>query len=500
MEKSHLHGSQTPLRGGDSRPMDLIAAATVRAPPSLPPQWAGGDHPRHVAVLRREALFRRALAAADVFAASVALVLCVSVLGDDELRWLALAALPLVVVAGKAHGLYDRDELLINKTTLEQTPALFECATLYTLLVVLLQGVFVQGMLGVAQILVLWGTFLIAAVIARHVARGIAQRLSPVERCLFVGSDASFRRLGAKLGTDDGRATLVGRMSLSSLTDASLIDFGVAMLQDLIEDLDVHRVIIEPSEALPQITLDFVRAAKATSARVSLLPRILEVVGSAIEVDDIDGMTLLGVKRFGLSRSSKLLKRSLDVSVAALGLLAMAPVIAVISVMIKLDSRGPVIFRQTRIGRNDQPFEIWKFRTMVCGADEQKAQLQARNNAAAGLFKIHDDPRITRVGRRLRGACLDELPQLVNVLVGQMSLVGPRPLISDEDSLITGHDRYRLHLTPGMTGHWQVAGSSRIPLSEMVKLDYLYVANWSLWTDVKLLARTVPYMIRRGGI
>ena len=452
------------------------------------------------AVLHREAVFRRALALADVIAAAVALVVCVTVLGDDRLQWVTLLALPLVVVAGKAYRLYDRDELLLNKTTLDQAPALFQAATLYALLIVLLQSVFIDGVLGTMQVLVLWGTLLLTAILARRAARYVARRVTPVERCLFVGSDESFERLRSKLPADDSRAKLVGRMSLGSLADEAVLDAGAATLRQLIDDLDVHRVIIEPSEALPQLTLDFVRVAKATSVRVSLLPRILEVVGSTIEVDDLDGITLLGVRRFGLSRSSKLLKRTFDATGALLGLIATAPFLALASMLIKLDTHGPIIFKQTRIGRDGTSFEIWKFRTMVTGADELKAQLKARNDAAAGLFKIADDPRITRVGRWLRRTSLDELPQLVNVLKGEMSLVGPRPLIVDEDNQITGLDRRRLHLTPGMTGHWQIAGSSRIPLSEMVKLDYLYVAGWSLWADIKILMRTAFLVAARRGI
>ncbi len=261
----------------------------------------------------------------------------------------------------------------------------------------------------------------------------------------------------------------------------------------------MHRVIIEPSEALPQITLDFVREAKATGVRVSLLPRILEVVGSVIEVDDVDGLTLLGLRRFGLSRSSKIIKRSFDVAGATLGLIALAPFLLAVSLLIKLDSRGPVIFRQARVGRDGRPFEMWKFRTMVVGADMLKAGLRVAGEPAAGLFKIPDDPRITRAGKWLRRSSLDELPQLVNVLCAQMSLVGPRPLVADEDQQITGLDRSRLQLTPGMTGRWQIQGS-RVPLAEMIKLDYLYVAGWSLWSDVKLLLRTVPYVLARRGM
>ena len=142
---------------------------------------------------------------------------------------------------------------------------------------------------------------------------------------------------------------------------------------------------------------------------------------------------------------------------------------------------------------------MWKFRTMVADADRLKKTMNELSHPAMGLFKMPDDPRITRVGRWLRSSSLDELPQLVNVLRGEMSLVGPRPLIADEDEQITGRDRSRLHLTPGMTGHWQIQGS-RAPMAEMIKLDYLYVAGWSLWGDVKILLRTVAHVLARRGM
>jgi exopolysaccharide biosynthesis polyprenyl glycosylphosphotransferase len=260
------------------------------------------------------------------------------------------------------------------------------------------------------------------------------------------------------------------------------------------------RVIIDP-QALPDAAmLDYVRAAKSTGVGVSLLPRVLDVVGSSVVFDDLDGMTLLGVRRFGLTRSSYAMKRTLDIAGASLGLLAIAPFMAIFAVAIKLDSRGPVFFRQTRVGRDGRHFRIFKFRTMCVGADDQKAALREHNECEDGLFKIEDDPRVTRVGRLLRRTSLDELPQLFNVLRGDMSLVGPRPLVVDEDRQITGWDRGRLQLTPGMTGPWQILGSARVPLHEMVKLDYLYVAGWSLWTDTKILLRTVPYMLGRRGM
>ena len=447
----------------------------------------------------RDALFRRGLALSDMAAAAFGLWLCVEVLGDDSLLPVTLMAVPLIVVVCKVAGLYDRDELLVHKTTLDEAPHLFQIATLYALVIYLLNGRVIDGALGAQQVLVLWSALFLFVVLGRFFTRKIVQRRSVAERCLFVGTECSFQRLSEKLTSSGSPASVVGRMSLEPASDAR-DEGGPAQLHRLIDELNTHRVVIEPSESLPQATLDFVREAKATGVRVSVLPRILEVVGSAMVIDDVDGLTLLGLRRLGLSRSSLAVKRSFDFLGAVVGLVFLAPLLAVLAALVKLDSPGPVLFKQTRVGRDGALFEMWKFRTMVFEADSMKAGLLSLNEAGLGFFKIADDPRITRPGRWLRELCLDELPQLFNVLRGEMSLVGPRPLVADEDAQVIGLDRHRLHLKPGMTGHWQILGSSRVPLGEMVKLDYLYVAGWSLWSDVKILVRTIPYVVARRGI
>jgi lipopolysaccharide/colanic/teichoic acid biosynthesis glycosyltransferase len=172
----------------------------------------------------------------------------------------------------------------------------------------------------------------------------------------------------------------------------------------------------------------------------------------------------------------------------------------VIALAIKLDSRGPVFFRQLRVGQHGKRFYMVKFRTMVQNAEALKDSLRDSNEAQEGLFKIAEDPRITRVGRLLRKCAIDELPQLLNVVKGEMSLVGPRPLVIEEDDQIEGWQRQRSALMPGMTGPWQILGPARVPLSEMVAIDYLYIANWSLWADVKILLRTVPHVVARRGL
>ncbi len=449
-----------------------------------------GDAARAVAL--RERNYRLALAFADAAAAGVSLLVAFAVVGGVQLRLAYVLALPVIVAAAKILGLYDRDELVIHKATTEELPRLFNLATVFALLVWLVRSYVAAGHPPTVALLALWLLLTASICLFRTLARQLAARLSSVEECLLIGDANAYRRLAAKF--DHNRS--INLAGFVPLEDAVL---GKASLHRLADEEGVHRVIIATSHASENdATLNLVREAKATGLRVSLLPSILGAVGSSVVFDDLWGVTVLGVPRFGLTRSSSGLKRAFDLLVAVPAMLILLPTFAVVSLLIKLDSPGPVFFRQTRVGRDGDHFSILKFRTMVDGADAMKRDL-IELNESEGLFKIADDPRITRVGKWLRKSCIDELPQLVNVLRGEMSVVGPRPLVVNEDQRITGLDRHRLHLTPGMTGPWQILGSARVPLSEMVKLDYLYIANWSLWNDVKIVLRTLPYVLERRG-
>ncbi len=426
-------------------------------------------------------------------AVSVSIMLAIGVIGGHGLRASYLVALPLTVVVAKVLGLYERDDLVIRKSTTDELPKLVNLATTVSLLVWLGRHYIVVGQPPTEALLALWTLLTATTCLFRVMARNFAARLSAVERCLLLGDASTFHQVRAKLGHTK-HAELVDHVTL----DEALQQRGPS-LHAIARRHNVHRIIIAASHAGENdATLNLVREAKATGLRVSILPGILGAVGSAVVFDDLWGVTVLGVPHYGLSRSSSALKRAFDLAGAIPLTILFAPVMAIAAALIKLDSHGPVFFRQTRVGRDGNHFLIFKFRTMVDGAEAMKHEL-AKHNEADGLFKIADDPRITRVGRWLRRSCLDELPQLFNVLRGEMSLVGPRPLVVNEDKRITGLDRKRLHLTPGMTGPWQILGSSRVPLSEMVKLDYLYVANWSLWSDVKILLRTIPMVLERRG-
>jgi exopolysaccharide biosynthesis polyprenyl glycosylphosphotransferase len=456
--------------------------------------------------LRRDALFRRALLVADVVALIGAFALTV-VTSPAELRlsWAFLAGVPALVIGAKIFGLYDRDEMLLHKTTLEEAPKLFNVATLCALITWLSGGVLVTGgILGRPGVLVLWVALAGLLCIARAVARRVALRLSPPERCLLLGDAAAAATLGPRLGSGGGvKAELVAHVQLEHAapwrTDACSPP-RLAEIRELAQALGVERAIIAPTSVDAGDMLDLVRSFKAVGVRVTVLPRLLEVVGSSVEFDELDGVTVMGVRRFDLTRSSAALKRGFDVLSAALGLLAVAPFMLLAALAIKLDSEGPVFFRQQRVGRHGERFEMLKFRTMVHDADAQRETLRCRNEAQDGLFKIANDPRVTRAGRFLRKTALDELPQLLNIIRGEMSLVGPRPLVVEEDERVAGWHRRRLELTPGMTGPWQILGPTRVSLQEMVAMDYLYVANWSLWIDVKILLRTAAYVFARRGL
>jgi exopolysaccharide biosynthesis polyprenyl glycosylphosphotransferase len=445
------------------------------------------------AVRQRERRYRVLLVVADMTAAACCVPLTLAA-GEARLRLSYLVVLPLIVMVAKVVGLYDRDELVIRKSTLDELPRLFQLATLIALLIWLARHVFVNGSPQTPALLELWLSLFAAVTCLRIVARRVAGSLSRPERCVVLGGEPAFDRLGAKLA-GDRHVELVDRLSLRRVArDGNTFERFAA-------ESSVHRVIIAPdASASPPEILATVRRAKSAGLRVSVLPGILESVEGSVVFDDLDGLLLLGVPRFGLTRSSAALKRSFDLVAAIVLLVVATPVIVVAGILIKLDTPGPVFFRQTRVGRGRERFLMFKLRTMIDGADAMKDELADLNEACGDMFKIAEDPRITRAGRWLRRTSLDELPQLFNVLRGDMSLVGPRPLIASEDDLIDDSDRRRSYLTPGMTGPWQIMGGpKRVPLTEMVKMDCVYVANWSLWNDVKILMRTVPVIVERRG-
>ncbi len=457
----------------------------------------------------RDAVFRRLLAVADLAAAAGG-VAVVATSSRHQLNWISIASLPLIVLIAKVTGRYDHDELVLRKSTLDEMPKLLSLAGAFALLWSVVAFFFGLKMhLGGGGVALLWASTAAFLVLARSTARMLAQLSAPRERVLIVGSSLARNQLAHSLVSDPGaRLEIVGFLPLED-ERRSPSDWGERSrrrrklrfedLEPLVHELDVHRVFLIPTSADNETMLEAVSRTTAIGVKVSIVPRLFEVVGSAVEFDTVGGVTVLGVRRPGLSRSSKAVKRVMDVVGASIGLLLLSPVFAIVAVAVKLDSPGPVFFRQRRVGRDGQVFWMAKFRSMIDGAEAQREALESFNETD-GLFKISTDPRVTRVGRLLRRTSIDELPQLFNVARGQMSLVGPRPLVLDEDRLVEGRHRERLQLAPGMTGPWQVLGPTRPPLSEMVKTDYLYAANWSLWSDIKIVVRTFAHVAGLRGV
>jgi len=272
-------------------------------------------------------------------------------------------------------------------------------------------------------------------------------------------------------------------------------------LESILRHNEVDRVIVAFSRATHAQLLSCMRVCWDNGVAIDVIPRLFELLDGARRIDRLGGIPVLSIDTPNLGRTARGAKRALDVATAGATLVALSPFALLLALAIKLDSRGPVLFGQLRAGRDGKPFRLFKFRSMRTGSDRLKAELASLNDVDDGvMFKIHDDPRFTRLGRLLRRSSLDELPQLWNVLLGHMSLVGPRPLVLPENAALAEpwHAR-RLDLRPGMTGPWQVHGRSNIPFEDMLRLDYQYVAGWSLSRDVEILLSTIPAVLSGRG-
>jgi exopolysaccharide biosynthesis polyprenyl glycosylphosphotransferase len=466
---------------------------------------------------RRGWLIRRALLAADVGGITIAFLVSVLAYGAgandrvstlQELVFFA-AALPLWIVLTKLYGLYERDEERTDHSTVDDVVGVFHLVTVGTWLL------FIAGLATgftnppIERLVTFWFAAVLTITLARAIARSSCHRSAAyLQNTIIVGAGDVGQLTARKiLNHHEYGINLVGfvdaepkerRADLEHLTVLGSPD----KLRELVELLDVERVIIAFSNESDDDLLALVRQVQDLDVQIDIVPRLFDILGPSVGIHTIEGIPLIGLPPLRLARSSRMLKRGLDLVVSTIALMLLAPVLVGIAIAIKLDSRGPVMFRQTRRGKAEGTFRIYKFRTMSVDAEERKFELSHLNmHLAPGgdprMFKIPDDPRVTRVGNFLRRTRLDELPQLLNVVTGEMSLVGPRPIILDEDQYVAGWARRRLDLRPGMTGLWQVLGASDIPFDEMTKLDYRYVTNWSLAEDLRLIMLTIPSILRR---
>jgi exopolysaccharide biosynthesis polyprenyl glycosylphosphotransferase len=267
----------------------------------------------------------------------------------------------------------------------------------------------------------------------------------------------------------------------------------------LVGEFEVEEILIAlPSASHPQVT-ELLVACKQLRVNFRLVPDFFELSLSQVDVNEMNGIPLIGMRESSLQGSSIVLKRVVDIVVSVAVLVLLAPLLGLVTLMIRLDSPGPIIIGQTRVGRGGRPFTFYKFRSMYVGAESDIDKLRHLNEVDGPIFKMKDDPRRTRVGRYLRRFSIDELPQIFNVLNGDMSLVGPRPPFPNEVERYDDWHKKRLEVSPGITGLWQVSGRSNLPFDEMVLLDIWYIENWSLGLDFKILARTGPAVLLGTG-
>ncbi len=420
----------------------------------------------------------------------------------------AVTAVPVWLAIFTAYHLYDNDNHRISVASFDEVRDLFH-AMLAGSLVYLIVSQGLRYLFGwwiysaVEAALFLGAALVLIPLVRGSIRSWVFPRLMKPRRTLIVGAGPEALLVHRKLlahpeyGLEvvgfldgDGEREDVPGEVLGSRDDIARV----------VDEFEVDRIMLASSIASHEEMLDLVRTVRRPDVQVSIVPHYFEIFTSHAILDEVEGMPVVTLPPMRLGRSSRVLKRGFDIAVASTALLLLSPLLLVVAVAIRLDSKGTALFRQPRRGRLGSTFNIVKFRTMYIGAEQKRDEVLHMNEVDGPLFKIKGkDPRVTRVGSFLRRTSLDELPQLWNVVRGEMSLVGPRPFVLYEADQITGWASRRLDMTPGITGLWQVLGRNDMPFEEMVKLDYLYVTNWSIWWDLKILCQTIPVVLGKRG-
>jgi exopolysaccharide biosynthesis polyprenyl glycosylphosphotransferase len=326
-----------------------------------------------------------------------------------------------------------------------------------------------------------------------------------MQRVVAVGHPQAVTDLVATLRRDKFNglhvvaACLAGRVGLNELAGVPVLG-GLGSVSTAVEQFGADTVAVLACPEMNGVRLrELAWELEETGTDLCVAPALMDVAGPRTTIRPVAGLPLLHVDHPELAGGKQVIKALFDRMAAGVALILLAPLFAAIAVMIRLDDRGPVFFRQTRVGLDGQPFKLYKFRTMVADAEQRKAELEALNEGSGVLFKMRRDPRVTKAGFWLRRWSLDELPQLLNVLLGDMSLVGPRPALPKEVARYGDHMRRRLVVRPGITGLWQVSGRSGLAWEEAFRLDLRYVDNWSLAHDLQILWKTWSAVFSGSG-
>ena len=432
-----------------------------------------------------------------------------------------IAYVPLVVLVFGGYGLYRRGRRRLVASTFPDLSHIVHGLIVGALLILLSTSV-VSRLTGIQLVSreAIVVTDLIAVVtipLGRMLSRWLTGSKGRQSRVLIVGSGLIAARITARMaaapdldvigcvddnlrGAPADRANQddLGRVRASDRQPDTAVLGGLADIPRLVAEHDVDRLVVAFSPVTESQVAAHLRSM-ADVVQICVVPRMFDLLTVRSRVDELAGLPVIDVAPPALGPADRFAKRTLDVIVSAVALVVLAPVLLVIAVVVKVTSPGPVLFRQQRTGRSGRPFRIYKFRTMVDGAEAQRDALDGLNSVDGGIFKIHHDPRMTAPGAILRPTSLDELPQLLNVLKGEMSLVGPRPFGIVESDKIDGWAARRFDVRPGVTGLWQVSGRNDLPYDELQRLDYSYVASWSLWWDLRILWHTPASVLRRSG-
>lgn len=478
---------------------------------------------------RRSWVVRRALAVADALALLSAFAVSQIAAGDaagaDKVSATLEIAVFLVTLPGwlllvSMYGLYDRDEEEPDYSTVDDLPGILTVVSIGIGAVTMLMLTTHLADPYPPKLLAFWFAAILLLFLSRSCARTLVRSSSLYrQNAIIVGGGKTAKLIGSKIMRHPGYGIdLLGVVDTHTGArddhgEGRLLG-GLDDLEQLVETLEVDRVIVAAPGHDKQGLMALLRTLRSRDVQIDLVPRFVDLVGPGARIHTIEGVSIIGLPSTRQPVTSAAVKRAVDLFGSVLGLLLVAPILVAAAVAVKVDSRGPVLYRHERLGRHRRPIRVYKLRTMksqYCRgprfggevAEEAFAAIMSdpkRRQQFERAFKLDDDPRLTRIGAFLRRTSLDELPQLLNVLRGDLSLVGPRPITAEEvDRYGAAGGDLLLNTRPGITGYWQVNGRSDLDYADRVRLDLAYVEGWSIGLDLTILAKTVKTVLRHAG-